>query len=200
MMSEPSPISDTLVWCDLETTGTEDEDIILEVAVIVTDNNLDEIDAFSSLVIDCNPKNLIPSTGPRSKDSDIPCWGNHFETGLVRQLILESNMDDFPTVKTVQEKLLRFLASHGIVAGMEARPPLCGSSVQFDRRFLGRYMPEVLKVLHYRNIDVSTVRELQKRWSPGMPVPEKQGAHRALDDIRESIGLLKSMRASGFVG
>ena len=201
MIQEEKQVSDRLVWADIETTGTGDHDIMLEVAVIVTDNDLKEIARFSSLVIDCDPRDLIPSDRPRTKDSDIPCWSQHFESGLVQELIEEFDRGEFDhTVRVVEDGLVRFLNGYGVYEGMDPMVPLCGSSVHFDRRFLRRRMPRMMELLHYRNIDVSGIRECARRWSTQLEIPEVDAVHRAVDDLRNSIALLKFFRESGFLG
>lgn len=194
-------VSDRLAWVDIETTGTEDHDILLEVAVIVTDNDLNELGMFSSFIIDCDPRNLTRADRPRTKDSDIPCWEQHFDSGLVMNLIEEFGRDNVkPTPGVVEDGIVRFLNKHGVYEGMKNLAPLCGSSVHFDRRFLRRSMPKLISLLHYRNIDASGIRECARRWSPELEIPEIEAAHRAVDDLRDSIELLRFFRRTGFLG
>ena len=209
MNEKDKQLNPCLVWCDLETTGVGDGDIILEVAVIITDCNLVQMKAFHSLVIDCNPKSLHPDDAkkphhPRGSHPDIACWRQHFDSGLVDELIAQSDKEwsNFPTVETVQEDVVDFLSSVWSEDGDYTRPPLCGLSVHFDRRFLRRYMPKVHNMLDHRNIDVSSIRELQKRWRPEMmeSMPKRIGAHRAMSDLRESIELLRALYNTGFIG
>ena len=203
MSQEEKQVSDRLVWADIETTGSEEHDIILEVAVIVTDNELNEMGSFSSLVLDCDPRNLIRAGHPRTKDSDIPCYEAHFESGLVMELIEELGRDNIdPTISVVQDGIIRFLNGHGIFENMDPKVPLCGSSVHFDRGHLERRMPKFMELLHYRNIDVSSVRELQRRWAPGLLLKEndEEPYHRARKDLQYSIELLRTFRKIGFLG
>lgn len=184
-----------LVWCDLETTGTDREkDILLEVAFIVTDDDLEERGHYSSLVVDISPVRLDRNW----------VWEQHFENGLVDDLmaIFKEKPHGCPIVSDVSKEITAFLDSMGVHEGREMsdRPMLCGSSVGFDRSFLRIYMPEMLDLVHYRNIDVSTVRELAKLWAPDLGSPEPSRAHRALADLRDSINLLKFYRDKGFVG
>jgi len=202
MSEEKKKVSDRLVWIDIETTGVEDYDIMLEIAVIVTDNDLNELGMLSSFIIDCHPDSLIRAGQPRTKHSDIPCWEQHFDSGLIDQLKEEfhraENID--PTVGVVEDGIVKFLNKHGVYEGMEKRAPMCGSSIHFDRRFIRRHMLKVIDVLHYRNIDVSGIRECARRWSPQLEIPEIEVAHRAVDDLRNSIALLQLFRQSGFLG
>ncbi len=174
---------------------------MLEIAVIVTDNDLKELGCMSSVIIACNPRNLIRADQPRTKDSDIPCWEQHFESGLVDELIEELAVDNLdPTLSLVEDGVRVFLNSYGIDPTNNPKPPLCGSTVHFDRRFLQRNMPRIIDVLHYRNIDVSGIRETARRFSPELELPEKEMDHRAEDDLRGSIELLRFFRRSGYLG
>lgn len=202
-MTGEKRVSERLVWVDVETTGIESHDIMLEIAVIVTDNDLNELGSFSSLILDCDPRNLRPEDQPRTKDSDIPCFGSHFESGLVMDLIVELGRNGIlPTVSLVQDAVVGFLNGHGVYENMDPPPPLCGSSVQFDRSYIAQYMPKMWELLHYRNIDVSTVRELQRRWAKDLllAAEEEEPQHRALSDLRYSLKLLRNFREKGFIG
>ena len=105
-----------------------------------------------------------------------------------------------PTVGVVDSCIVSFLSRHGVHEEMEKRAPLCGASVHFDRRFLRRHMPKVTSLLHYRNIDVSGIRECARRWDPLLEIPEVESGHRAVADLRDSIELLRFFRESGFLG
>lgn len=202
-----SAISDKLVWCDLETTGIEDHDIILEYAIVVTDNNLEQLGHLTSVIIDCNPNNLIPAGQPRTKDGQMPCYEAHFEApegklslvGLLQSMADKTSVDPW-SVEFHQKEIVAWLEEFGIREGMEGPPPLCGSSIHFDRRFLRRHMPSVEKLFHYRNIDVSALRELQRRWAPELELEWPESTHRALEDLRYSLSLLRFYRDRGFVG
>ena len=183
-----------IVWTDLETTGIDPADnVILEVAVVVTDDHLNEIGMFCSLVSPGHDPNLF-NTG------DYICWEGHKENGLIDRLCLDYAEGGLPhrTPREVAGSICTFFDRLGLPT--EDKPPLAGSTISFDRGFLGHHMPEVLSHLHYRNIDVSTIRELAHRWRPDLKESEKKGAHRALADIRESIALLKFYREVKFVG
>jgi oligoribonuclease len=116
----------------------------------------------------------------------------HTKSGLLPQIIASTI-----TVEEAQLQTLEFLRSHISEAGSV---PLCGNSIGTDRRFLQEYMPDLEVFFHYRNVDVSTIKELARRWNPDVlaSMPEKESAHRALDDIRESINELIHYRATLF--
>lgn len=206
-----------LVWMDIETTGLDPQrDIMLEIAVVVTDDFLNEQGHFSSLIIDADPRRFVQCAVEGVDMREI--YKGHFENGLVDELRAAFDPDAWEGtkagthsnyaydvyewgVRAVEKKLLSFLELFGIEAGapMAGRPPLCGSTISFDRGFLQVYMPKVLNTLHYRNVDVSTVKLLAERWWPTLPTPEKQDKHRALDDIRDSINLLRFYREKEFI-
>jgi oligoribonuclease len=203
MSEKENNLSPVMVWLDFETTGVRDHDILLEVSLIVTDNDLNELGEYTSLIIDASPDDLIPEGQARTKDSQITCWEKHWETGLIDELKAACDADELlPTLSEVEAHMTSLLNAHGVHEAVprRERPPLCGSSVGFDRRFLRKYMPDVNALLHYRNIDVSTVLELQKRWRPDFPKSAKSEAHRTLQDVRESIGHLRNFRDNGFIG
>lgn len=176
-MSAPN---DRLVWIDLEMTGLDPgRDEIVEIACIVTEADLTEIDAGISIVV-------APSEAPLAAMDDVVVR-MHTESGL---------LDEIPggtTVEDAQERVLAYVRSHVPEA---RKAPLAGSSVYVDRGFLARYMPDLDGYLHYRLIDVSTLKELSRRWYPRVyfSTPDKTGNHRALADIRESIAELRYYR------
>ena len=192
-----------MIWTDLETTGLDPKnDIILEVAVVVTDDDLNEIAHYTSLVIEENPARFVPSSHELAKDTEKRVvYDAHFDNGLVTDLCIARDREPFPSTAHVQQEIVAFLNANGVHEGMEMndRPPLAGSTISFDRGFLDAYMPEVIALLHYRNVDVSTVRELAFRWWPTLEAPPKKGAHRALDDIRESLNLLRFYHEKEFI-
>lgn len=200
-------VSEKLVWCDLETTGIEDHDLILEYSFVVTNSKFEELGHVSSVVCDCDPTKLIPKNQPRTKDSQIPCYEAHFEApegklslvGLLQSMASKVDMNAY-SIQTMEKELLEWFAEFGIVPGMENPPPLCGSSVHFDRRFLKRYTPAVEKLFHYRNIDVSAIRELQRRWAPELEMEWPESTHRAHEDLRYSLALIRFYRDRGFIG
>jgi len=174
--------ADSLVWMDLEMTGLEPEqDTIIEMATIITDGQLNIIAEGPNLVIH-QPKKVMDGMNSW-------CRKYHSESGLTQRVI-----DSEISLKQAEQLTLDFIRRH--VA--EGDAPLCGNSIHQDRRFLVKYMPRLESWLHYRNVDVSTVKELARRWYPDQPVWKKKGAHLALDDILESVAELKHYRESFF--
>ncbi len=174
--------SDYLVWMDLEMTGLEPEhDTIIEMATIVTDGSLNIIAEGPNLVIH-QPDHIMDHMNDW-------CKKYHGDSGLT-QRVKESPI----SLKQAEQLTLDFIRKHV----SEGVAPLCGNSIHQDRRFLVKYMPRLEAWLHYRNVDVSTVKEMVKRWYPNQPVWRKQGAHLALDDILESIEELKHYRKVNF--
>ena len=172
-----------LVWIDLEMTGLNpDNDVILEIATIVTDSQLNEIAQGPSLVI------YQPDAALQTMDEWV--FQQHTQSGLV-QHVQESKI----SIVDAQKQTVDFLALYCT----PGTAPLCGNSVWQDKAFLRRYMPELNKFFHYRIIDVSTLKELAVRWYPQIPEINKKDAHRALDDIRESIEELRYYRQHIFV-
>lgn len=178
--------NDRLVWIDLEMTGLDPaHDEIVEIAAIVTDAELNELDAGISLVV-CPPDLSI------LQGMDDIVVRMHTESGLLA---------DIPTGIALAEAgaaVLAYVQGHVPEA---KRAPLAGSSVYVDRGFLARYLPDLDEYLHYRLIDVSTIKELARRWYPRsyFNAPAKTGGHRALADIRESIAELRYYRDTLFV-
>src|SRR5882762_1500270 len=168
-----------LIWLDMEMTGLDpDKDRIIEVAIVVTDSQLNSLAEAPVLVV-------------RQRDEVLAAmdeWNKstHARTGLIDK-VKSSPLDEL----AVEEQLLAFLAQH--VPGKTS--PMCGNSICQDRRFLARYMPRLEAYFHYRNLDVSTLKELARRWKPELLKGlVKQGKHEALADIYESIEELKYYR------
>lgn len=165
----------------MEMTGLDPEkEGIIEMALIVTDGQLNVIAEGPNLVIH-QPARLLNSMDAWNKKQ-------HGGSGLT-EAVRKSRV----TVKAAEKKALEFLKQHCV----EGKSPLCGNSVHHDRRFMAKYMPHLNRFLHYRIIDVSTIKELAGRWYPASKLkklPDKQGTHRALDDIRESIEELRILR------
>ncbi len=181
-MSAPS--EKNLIWLDLEMTGLDpDSDVILEMAMLATDSDLTVLAEGPVIAIHQPEEALL--------QMDAWCWKTHGGSGLVDRVRTS-------TIDTAQAELLSVeFATLWVPPG---KTPLCGNSIPHDRRFLKRYMAAYDAVFHYRNIDVSTVKELVKRWYPDAPKPPKKaGLHRALDDIRESVEELRWYRAHAFV-
>jgi oligoribonuclease len=176
---------DRLVWVDCEMTGLSlERDALVEVAVIVTEADLTEVDEGLSLVI--RPDDLSVLDGMEDIVVDM-----HTSSGLLTEI-----PDGVPLAQAqaeVLEYVKRFVPE-------ARRAPLAGSSVYVDRGFLARDMPELDAHLHYRLIDVSTIKELARRWYPRVyyAAPEKTGNHRALGDIRDSIAELRHYRDTLF--
>ena len=174
-----------LVWIDLEMTGLDaSKDVILEIAVILTDSNLNEIAQGPNLVV-TQPQHALDGM------NEI-CTQMHTKSNLVADVINATT-----TVQSAQEQVVAFLKQHC----KPGESPLCGNSVWQDKIFLARYMPDVMDFLHYRIIDVSTIKQLVQRWYPDSEHKKyaKKEAHRALGDIYESIEELKWYREHFFV-
>jgi oligoribonuclease len=170
---------------DLEMTGLEPQrHVIVEIATLLTDDYLNIVAEGPDLVIHATSEQLA-EMGPFVTEM-------HTKSGLLPQIIASS-----VTVQEAQTQTLEFLKSH---IGEARTVPLCGNSIGTDRRFLQDYMPDLEAFFHYRNVDVSTIKELARRWNPAVlsSIPEKESAHRALDDIRESIAELVHYRATLF--
>jgi len=166
--------SDHLIWIDLEMTGLNPaHDRIIELAVLITDNQLNIIAEGPAFAIHQNDALLESMDEWNTK--------HHNASGLVER-VRQSPM----TEAQAEEDVIAFLARYL----MPGESPLCGNSIHQDRIFLTRYMPKLEKFCHYRNLDVSTVKELARRWKPELSF-KKKSTHRALDDIRESIAELK---------
>ena len=169
-----------LAWLDMEMTGLNpDTDRIIEVAMIITDANLNVL-AQSDVYVIHQPDTII---------DHMDAWNTatHNRTGLVAKVKASSL-----TEAEVEQHLLNFLSQWL----PEKASPMCGNSIHQDRRFMARYMPKLEAYFHYRNLDVSTLKELAKRWNPAIAKGVvKKGAHQALDDIQESIEEMKYYRA-----
>lgn len=176
-MAEVSP--DRLVWVDLEMTGLDPKKCrIVEIATIVTSSNLDIIEEGPNLVIH-QPEDVLATMNDYVR-------ALHTKSGLLDQIRAST-----VTLEDATEQTVAFIKKH-VPSGTV---PLCGNSVWKDREFLEAYMPRVVAYLHYRIIDVSTLKELVRRWCPHREAPKKKETHRALDDIRESIQELVHYRS-----
>ncbi len=174
-----------LAWMDLEMTGLEPaRHVIVEIATLVTDDQLNIVAEGPDLVIHASEEEL-------SRMGDF-VTEMHRSSGL-----LDAIRQSATTVAEAEAATLTFLRAHIAEAGTV---PLCGNSIGTDRRFLEEYMPELASFFHYRNVDVSTIKELARRWHPEVlsARPEKASAHRALDDIRESLAELQHYRSTLF--
>jgi oligoribonuclease len=168
-----------LIWIDMEMTGLQpDSDRIIEIAMLVTDSQL-AIVATGPVLVVHQPDSVLDAMDSWNQST-------HKKTGLVER-VRASTMDE----AAAERAALGFLGEH-VPAGVS---PMCGNSICQDRRFLARWMPRLEAHCHYRNLDVSTLKELVKRWKPeAMKGFAKEGKHEALADILESIEELKYYR------
>lgn len=174
---------DNLIWIDLEMTGLDpDRDVIIEIATIVTDGHLN--------ILAEGPVFAVHQSDETLAKMDDWCVRTHGASGLTDR-VRASTVDDAQAEKLTLEFLSQWVEPR--------TSPMCGNSICQDRRFLYRYMPRLEAFFHYRNLDVSTVKELARRWKPDvLDGISKQGTHLALDDIRESIAELKHYRERFF--
>jgi oligoribonuclease len=178
--------SDVLVWLDMEMTGLDPErERIIEIATILTDGQLTEIAIGPELVIH-QPDEILAA---------MDDWNtkHHGASGLTER-VRQSQITD----ADAEAQTIAFIDAH---VSARDRPVLAGNSIHQDRRFIRRYMPALEKRLHYRMVDVSTIKELARRWYPQVTArqPAKRDTHRALDDIRESIEELRFYRGQVFI-
>lgn len=170
---------DNLIWIDLEMTGLDpSNDRIIEVATIITDKNLNELAVGPVLAIFQEPAIL----------SSMDQWNTeqHTKSGLVER-VKKSTINESDAEKATIEFLEQHVPSN--------KSPMCGNSICQDRRFLARLMPQLENYFHYRNLDVSSLKELAQRWYPKFAKGfKKEPKHLALDDIRDSIEELKYYR------
>ncbi|ONH33220.1 oligoribonuclease [Pseudofrankia asymbiotica] len=177
---------DRLVWIDCEMTGLDPaSDVLLEVACLVTDGELNVVGDGTDLVI---------AAPEAALDAMVPVVKDMHETSGLTAAVRKSTL----SVAEAERQVLAYVRS---LVPENRRAPLCGNSIATDRSFLARYMPELDGYLHYRMIDVSSVKELARRWYPRAyyAAPVKHGGHRALADIRESIEELRYYRRTVFV-
>ncbi|WP_417530989.1 oligoribonuclease [Marinobacter lipolyticus] len=172
-----------LVWIDLEMTGLDPEkERIIEMATIVTDSELN--------VVAEGPVIAIHQSDSLLDAMDEWCTKTHGENGLT-QRVKDSKVSEREAELETLEFLKQYLEP--------GKSPLCGNSIGQDRRFLVKYMPELEGFFHYRNLDVSTIKELARRWRPDVLAGvKKKGSHLALDDIRDSINELRHYRENFF--
>ncbi len=177
--------SDRLVWIDCEMTGLDLEvDELVEIAVVITDFELNVLDPGLSIVI-------------KPDDSALEHMGD-----FVRQMHTTSGLiEEIPNGKSLAEAEYEVLEYVLKFAPTARTAPLAGNTIGTDRMFLAKYMPRLDNHLHYRNVDVSSIKELARRWFPRIyfNAPEKNGGHRALADILESIRELDYYRSAAFV-
>jgi oligoribonuclease len=176
-------VEEHLVWIDLEMSGLDPEKhVIIEIGSIITDNCLKIIEKGPDIAINYSDSAL----------SSMDEWSlkHHQSSGLLDRVKM-SSCDS----QRAEQETLEFISRYS----KKGQSPLCGNSVWQDRRFLAKQMPLLEEFLHYRNIDVSSVKELVKRWYPTLPRFEKQKTHLAMDDIEESIQELVYYRKNVFI-
>jgi oligoribonuclease len=174
-----------LAWIDLEMTGLDPaRHTIVEIACLITDDDLNLIEEGPDLVMTATPEQLA--------DMDDVVRSMHTRSGLLADIEASSL-----TLAEAGAQTLAFLQRH---IPQPRTVPLAGNSIGTDRRFLAQLLPEIEDYLHYRSVDVSTVKELCRRWRPEVykAAPAKKGGHRALQDIRESVGELAYYRGAIF--
>ncbi len=176
-------VSDNLIWVDLEMTGLDpDSDKVIEIATIVTNSELE--------ILEEGPVMAIHQSDEILAAMDEWNTSHHTSSGLVER-VRESRLSEEDASATTIEFLSRWVDS-GV-------SPMCGNSICQDRRFMVRHMPSLETFFHYRNLDVSTIKELAKRWAPDVAKGvKKQSAHLALSDIRDSIDELRHYRQHFF--
>ena len=178
--------SDRLVWIDMEMSGLDpDRERVLELATIITDKDLVVVAEMSEIVVHQSDEVLAA----------MDAWNteHHGASGLTERVRAST-----VTESEAEKAVIAFVDTH---IPLPERPVLAGNSIHQDRRFIARYLPALDRRLHYRMIDVSTVKELARRWYPAAfdKRPAKRETHRALDDIRESIDELRFWREQIFI-
>jgi oligoribonuclease len=174
-----------LVWVDCEMTGLDTvKDVLVEIAVLVTDSDLNIIGEGVDLVIKASAEQIADMNDFVTK--------MHTESGLINEI------PNGVQVSEAEALILKYLDSAGVVPG---KSPIAGNSVYVDRIFINRDMPKLSEYLHYRTVDVSSIKELTRRWFPRVYFnsPAKTGNHRALGDIKDSIAELSFYRQTVFV-
>jgi oligoribonuclease len=174
-----------LAWMDLEMTGLDpNRHVIVEIATLITDDDLNPIAEGPDIVV-------------RATDEELAAMDDVVRTMHGRSGLLAAIRSSEVDLAEAGRATLDFLRSHIPEAGTV---PLCGNSIGTDRRFLARWLPEIDQFLHYRSIDVSTVKELARRWFPEAHAaqPRKVGSHRAMGDVLESVAELAYYRESIF--
>jgi oligoribonuclease len=171
-----------LIWIDCEMTGLDlEKDVLVEIAVLVTDSELNVIGEGIDLVIAATPEQIAGM--------------NEFVTQMHTNSGLITEIPTGISVSAAEDLIIKYLESASTVVG---KSPLAGNSVSVDRSFIARDMPRLNEYLHYRTIDVSSVKELARRWNAKVYFnsPAKTGNHRALGDIQDSIAELAHYRAN----
>ena len=185
-MTTGSKTGDALVWIDCEMTGLDPQvNVMVEIAVIVTDAELVPLDEGLDIVITATPAQLVKM--------DQVVRDMHTSSGL-----LDAIRHAATTVEQAEDLVMEYLEKY---IPEPRKAPLCGNTISTDRAFIARYMPRLDAHLHYRMIDVSSIKELARRWYPRAyyNAPAKNGGHRALADIKESIDELRYYRETVMV-
>ncbi|HVX68180.1 MAG TPA: oligoribonuclease [Mycobacteriales bacterium] len=185
-MTAGSRSGDALVWIDCEMTGLDPTtNVLVEIAVIVTDAELNPLDEGIDIVIGAQPQQLVAM--------DPVVHEMHSGSGLLDEI-----RRSVVTVESAEAQVLEYVQRF---VPERRKAPLCGNTIGTDRGFIARYMPRLDDHLHYRMIDVSSIKELARRWYPRAyyNAPAKRGGHRALADIKESIDELRYYRATVMV-
>jgi oligoribonuclease len=181
----PNLTSPHLIWIDCEMTGLNlDKDVLVEIAVLVTDSALNVIGEGVDVVIKATPEQIAGM--------------NEFVTEMHTSSGLITEIPNGISLTEAEDKIIKYLESAETAPG---KSPLAGNSVSVDRSFIARDMPRLSEYLHYRTIDVSSIKELARRWQPKVffQAPAKTGNHRALGDIQDSIEELKYYRQTFFI-
>ena len=181
----PNLTSPHLIWIDCEMTGLQlDKDVLVEIAVLVTDSELNVIGEGVDVVIKATAEQIAGM--------------NEFVTEMHTSSGLITEIPNGISLTEAEDKIIKYLESAETAPG---KSPLAGNSVSVDRSFIARDMPRLSEYLHYRTIDVSSIKELARRWQPKVffQAPAKTGNHRALGDIQDSIEELKYYRQTFFI-
>jgi oligoribonuclease len=181
----PNLTNPHLIWIDCEMTGLLlDKDVLVEIAVLVTDSELNVIGEGVDVVIKATPEQIAGM--------------NEFVTEMHTASGLITEIPNGISLTEAEDQIIKYLESAETASG---KSPLAGNSVSVDRSFIARDMPRLSQYLHYRTIDVSSIKELARRWQPKIffQAPAKTGNHRALGDIQDSIEELKYYRQTFFI-
>jgi oligoribonuclease len=184
-LTTPNLTNPHLIWIDCEMTGLNlESDVLVEIAVLVTDSELNLIGEGVDVVIKATPEQIAGM--------------NEFVTEMHTASGLITEIPNGISLTEAEDLIIKYLESAETTAG---KSPLAGNSVSVDRSFIARDMPRLSQYLHYRTIDVSSVKELARRWQPKVffQAPAKTGNHRALGDIQDSIEELKYYRQTFFI-
>ena len=178
-------MANELVWIDLEMTGLDPKrHVIVEIATVITSADLDVIAKGEDIVIGAS-------------DMEMSQMGEYVRNMHMKSNLLNDIENSDVTTEEAERKTIEFIDSH---LSTDYKPPLCGNSIGIDRRFLVEYMPSLENRMHYRCVDVTSIKELAYRWFPNIlrRAPRKEEQHRAMDDVLESIAELKFYRENVF--